>query len=115
ACGVIAQHLRIRALAAIIKLVERPGGELAHRVAHEVEAADPKEEDDVDPHPQQEIVALENRVDARPLDLYGAKRAVFQRRAMNLADGGRRYRLIVEIEIQVTRRRAKNFHKYLFD
>jgi hypothetical protein len=85
--GVVAEDLRVSGLAAIIELVERPCGELANRVAHEVHGANTEEEDELDSKPQQEVVTLEDGADPRTLYFHGDGRAILQSRFVDLSDG----------------------------
>ena len=110
--GVVAQDLGVGAFAAIVELVERPGGKLAHRIAHEVHAADAQEEDNLHAQSEQQIVALEYRADARALHLHGRRRAVLQRRPVDLADRRRGHRDVIELRVQLARRGAQRFHKH---
>ena len=108
---VVTEQLGVGAFAAIIELVESPGGKLSHGVAHEIQAADAEEQDEPHAHPQQQVVTLENGANTRALHFHRSRCAVLQRCAVYLADGGRPDGLVIEALVQIARRGAQELHK----
>src|ERR1700681_1245356 len=101
--GVTLKDPGVGGFAAVVQLVQGPGGKFPHQIAHEVETADVEEEDQFDADPQQQVIELELGGNTWALHLDGDRRAIFQRGPVNLAYGSRGERLKVEGLVDIAR------------